>query len=506
MNPCRYSDGQALARLASITAAALAALLLAAGAAVAAYEFQTAWGGPGTGDGQFNNTRFLAVGPDGSVYVSDSGNNRVQKFTADGAFQLAFGGAGAGAGQFSGVNGVGVGPDGTVYVADVGNQRVQRFDSNGGFISQWGTPGAGDGQFNGPTGVAVGPDGSVYVGDSGNRRVQRFLNDGTFFSSFTSGAGGFGGILGVAAGPDGSVYVVDNVNRRIERFDANGVFQSSWGSQGTGDGQFDSPVGVAASSAGVYVADQNQNRVQKFTTTGAFVDSLDATTSGDSQLSGAAGVGVSSSGLIYVSGNNRVSRYAETGTATLPPPSTGQTANAEPVDGTVRVRTPGSNQFITLTTGQQIPIGSIVDVRKGTIDLTTTAGPSTTQTARFFDGVFKLGQTKGANPITDLTLFGGNFKKACPRPRGRRSSLSATRKKTVRRLWGVGSGKFRTKGRYSSATVRGTEWLTEDRCDGTLVRVVEGSVSVRDIPKRITKIVNAGQSYLAKAPPPKRRR
>jgi hypothetical protein len=74
----------------------------------------------------------------------------------------------------------------------------------------------------------------------------------------------------------------------------------------------------------------------------------------------------------------------------------------------------------------------------------------------------------------------------------------------VRRLWGDGKGRFRRRGRYSAATVRGTLWLTEDRCDGTLTRVRRGRVSVLDFARRRTVVVGQGRSYLAKAPRGKR--
>jgi ferric-dicitrate binding protein FerR (iron transport regulator) len=67
-------------------------------------------------------------------------------------------------------------------------------------------------------------------------------------------------------------------------------------------------------------------------------------------------------------------------------------------------------------------------------------------------------------------------------------------------LWCDGKGRFRSDGRYGSAGVRGTIWLTEDRCDGTLVRVRRGRVDVDDIPRRRTVTLSAGQSYLARAP------
>jgi len=79
-----------------------------------------------------------------------------------------------------------------------------------------------------------------------------------------------------------------------------------------------------------------------------------------------------------------------------------------------------------------------------------------------------------------------------------------SRRKKVRRLWGDGHGRFRTKGRSGAATVRGTKWLTEDRCDGTLVRVARGVVSVRDFVRKKTVTVKKGHQYLARAKKKKR--
>ena len=79
------------------------------------------------------------------------------------------------------------------------------------------------------------------------------------------------------------------------------------------------------------------------------------------------------------------------------------------------------------------------------------------------------------------------------RPRRRLS------RRKIRRLRGSGKGRFRTRGRYSSATVRGTVWTVTDRCDGTLTKVTRGVVAVRDFRRKKTVRLRAGRSYLAKA-------
>jgi len=78
--------------------------------------------------------------------------------------------------------------------------------------------------------------------------------------------------------------------------------------------------------------------------------------------------------------------------------------------------------------------------------------------------------------------------------------------KSIRHLWADGSGAFRTQGRYAAAAIRGTIWKTDDRCDGTLVKVTKGAVTVRDLPKRKNVTVKAPRQYLALAPVKKKRR
>ena len=125
--------------------------------------------------------------------------------------------------------------------------------------------------------------------------------------------------------------------------------------------------------------------------------------------------------------------------------------------------------------------------------ITSAAGGGKTQAGDFYRGLFVITQTRGAKPITQLALAG---KLSCGKKKGRRATASAKKKK-VRRLWGDGKGRFRTKGRYGAATVRGTKWLTEDRCGSTKVTVKRGTVVVRDFAKHKNKIIKKGHSYVA---------
>jgi len=180
--------------------------------------------------------------------------------------------------------------------------------------------------------------------------------------------------------------------------------------------------------------------------------------------------------------------------AQLPPPEPGKTVNALPESGTVKIKLPGSKRFVELDEGQQIPMGTVVDTRNGRVELVAASNRSGgTATADFYDGLFRISQSKGAKPITTLKL---TEKLSCPT--GKKATTAAKRKKK-RRLWGDGSGRFRTEGEYSSATVRGTKWLVDDRCTSTLTRVVRGKVSVRDFVKKKTVIVRKGKRYIARA-------
>jgi FG-GAP-like repeat/FG-GAP repeat len=192
------------------------------------------------------------------------------------------------------------------------------------------------------------------------------------------------------------------------------------------------------------------------------------------------------------------------------PPVPGKSAVARVVSGTVLIKLPGKG-FVALTAAANIPMGSQLDTRKGRVELTTaadTAGKKT-QKAQFYDGIFQIKQSvpkkkprKAKALITDLVMKGQIARSQCAPLKGARSA-AANKKKPPKavlgQLWGNGKGKFRTNGKYSSATVRGTIWLVQDRCEGTLTKVRRGTVQVRDFQRKRTVSVKAGHSYLARA-------
>ena len=149
-------------------------------------------------------------------------------------------------------------------------------------------------------------------------------------------------------------------------------------------------------------------------------------------------------------------------------------------------------------TGGPIPYGSKLDVTHGTLLLTTDTGTILVYGKGVFAAFVLLRGTDNGKPIVELRLTSGNFT-ACKR---KLSAVSATKPppKIIRQLWAKAKGQFRTRGRYASATVRGTVWLTADRCDGTLTRVNQGTVQVSDFTLKKKVLVRAGASYLAKKP------
>lgn len=177
-----------------------------------------------------------------------------------------------------------------------------------------------------------------------------------------------------------------------------------------------------------------------------------------------------------------------------PPIENGETVLVAPKAGTVFVTLPNGKKT-KLKEGQTIPVGSIVDATRGKVVLTSVNRKGETQTAVFFGGVFLVQQHEGSGLVI-LKLRGAlNCGKAARS--GRVAGRLERGGKKSRKLWGSGKGNFRTEGNNGSATVRGTIWLTEDRCSGTFFKVNQGVVTIRDFGASETFQLGKGKSYLA---------
>lgn len=271
------------------------------------------------GEGGFNSPKNMAVAPDGSIYVADTNNHRIQKFDASHNFVKAWGGQGNAPGQFNEPWGIAVALDGSVYVADTWNHRIQKFDKDGNFISMWGAFGdVGEAYdenlelFYGPRAVAIDKEGNVWVSDTGNERMTQFTANGEALDVFGGAGADIGQFLepvGLAIDANGNFYVADTWNRRIQVFDQDlnptqQIEVQAWDSQSV----VNKPYLAVDAEGNIYVTDPEGYRVIKFGKDGK-VRAVFGVPGND--LAGVqlpTGITIDAQGNIYLAdaGNNRV--------------------------------------------------------------------------------------------------------------------------------------------------------------------------------------------------------
>ncbi|MGI8623741.1 MAG: NHL repeat-containing protein [Solirubrobacteraceae bacterium] len=260
------------------------------------------------------------------LYVADDQHHRVLVLDTGGRMLASIGkGAGTAPGQLNFPYGVAVDAAGRVFVADDLNQRIVRFSTKPAYAykARWGSYGTGPGQLAYPRGIAVDGAGSVYVADTGNDRVDVFDRGGSLLRSVGSSGrapGQFNTPLGAGTDASGVTAVTDSVNGRLELLNGDGSIAAVWGSPNPGPTILPRPVAVAFDPAGdAYVLDQRRARIVVFSrATGQPTRTIASQGSGPGQLLDPSALAIDATGTITVAdtGNERLARFGLDGSYT----------------------------------------------------------------------------------------------------------------------------------------------------------------------------------------------
>jgi sugar lactone lactonase YvrE len=290
------------------------------------------FGVPGSSDAQFNNPHGIAIAPDGSLFVADTNNNRIQHFSADGTFINAWGlfaDASAGAapiGSFNQPFALAISPGGKfIYVADTWNHRIQKFAADGTPIKMWGKPLYDPTTTDpyglwGPRGIAVDSQGQVFVADTGNKRILVYDADGNFISQIGNeglAVGEFEEPVGLAIDNHNYLYVADTWNQRIQVFapNQNGTSFSpylQWNIAGWYGESLDNKPYLALDDQGhIFATDPESFRVIEFTSNGVFVRTWGDYGVSTGSFGMPAAITLDFQGQVWVSdsANNRLMRF-----------------------------------------------------------------------------------------------------------------------------------------------------------------------------------------------------
>lgn len=285
------------------------------------------YGRNGGAPGKFDLPFGVGIDRDGNLLVSDTGNNRIQKFSPRGRLLAIWGREGTGPGEFKLPREIAVDSQNRYFVTDEFNSRIQVFDASGNYLFQFGGYGTGPAQFRYPQGIAIDADDNLFVADTFNHRVQKLTTSGEFVAQIgVTGVIGDGANLlqfprGVGVDPEGNVFVVDTYNHKVKKYTNELVYQywvggqpspvypnqvlpvgggvfylgdtgnsqiiryqespdglsaevtARLGSPRNADGQFSEPSSVAVGLDGrIYISDRYNHRVQVFDRRGRLLD------------------------------------------------------------------------------------------------------------------------------------------------------------------------------------------------------------------------------------------
>ncbi len=225
--------------------------------------------------GTFNQPWGIAVDKSGNVYVADTWNHRIQKFDSNGKFLTMWGTNGDTRGVANidplllyGPRAIVIDAQGNLYVTDTGNKRVLKFSPDGTPLAQYGGVGASNGQFLEPVGLAIDPQGNIFVADTWNQRIQKFDSNFNFIKAWPVEAWDTQTVVNkpyLAVDPNGNVFASDPEGSRIMEFSNDGTLIKVFGSRGTDLSSFNLPTGLAFDAQGnLYVADSGNHRILVF--------------------------------------------------------------------------------------------------------------------------------------------------------------------------------------------------------------------------------------------------
>jgi streptogramin lyase len=490
----------------------------------------------------------ITAGPDGNLWFTETTGNRIGRITTAGLVTEFSAGITAARNPY----GITAGPDGNLWFTEHASPGGIGRITTAGAVTEFTPTMVGQ-----PAGIATGSDGNLWFAESKNPGAIGRLTPTGVLTEFTANLTHDGGPEDITAADDGNLYFTESHGAgAVGKITTAGVISEftatlksaplGIGIGGDGNVWFAESAGARAGRLTVAPGATTAPAVS-LTPTGA---SLAATVSPNSQpttyvfdwglttaygnttTSASAGSGASAAVVTFpVSGltplttyHYRVKATNASGTTVgadqffttpltplvppsggggvsspptpLPPvtgPVLGRSATLTRISGTVRVKVPGSLKYVRLTAATTVPVGTTIDARAGTVRLKDVRDRSgKLQTGTFWGGAFTFRQARKGGAMTVLTLT----PPSCTRAR-RLATLNVSSVR-VRHLWAKDNhGRFVTRGRSAVATVRGTNWLTQDDCRGTLVRVRSGSVSVRDLVRKRTVIVSAGKSYRA---------
>lgn len=266
----------------------------------------------GTGAGQLNKPRSVAVDRADHVYVVDM-TGRVQKFSPQGEYRLSWQMTQTELGKPKGMC---RDQAGNIVVLEPHYQRVNHFSPEGKLVEHWGRKGTGGGEFSLPRAVTVNRRGEVFVSEyTSAERVQAFSPaDRKLFLTFGkqgSGEGEFNRAEGLGIGPDDRIYVADSCNHRVQIFSPQGQWLKSYGRPGRGPGEFSYPYDIAIDAEGrQYVCEFGNSRLQVFDAQNQVIEVVGGIGSAPGQFNNPWSLALDSQGNLYVAdaGNHRVQK------------------------------------------------------------------------------------------------------------------------------------------------------------------------------------------------------